>query len=109
MCLEIGFNINIPVSLVTPVDHSSCEPIPQSKMDTQSYLLTTIQSSIVCILFPGMGWLSDSVIGRHCSISLSLLFSCMILTTISYSIQNGTCGLPVSIAKYGFYVLLCYC
>ena len=101
MGLEIG--INIPVSLATPVDHSCWEPIPQSK-DTNSYLLTTVQSSIFWILFPVMGWLSDSVIGRHRSISLSLLFSWfgMILTTISYCIQNSTCGLPVSIAKYGF-------
>ena len=101
MCLQIG--INIPVSLATPVDYSCWEPIPHSK-DTQSYLLTTVQSSIFWILFPAMGWLSDSIIGRHRSVSLSLLFSWfgIVLTTISYCIQNSTCGLPVSIAKYGF-------
>ena len=101
MCLQIG--VDIPVSLATPVDHSCWEPIPHSK-DTQSYLLTTVQSSIFWILFPIMGWLSDSIIGRHRSISLSLLFSWfgIVLTTISYCIQNSTCGLPVSIAKYGF-------
>ena len=101
LCLMIRFKITF--ALVTKPEKSSCfEPIPDID-DTIQDIFYGLVSTILALLFPLIGWLTDTIIGRERAINLSL-WSCwcgILLQCISYSIQYGTCGLPVNIAKYG--------
>ena len=97
LCLVISFNITS--SLLTNPDNCF-QAITDATIEDTFYgpALT-----ILAVLFPLIGWLADTIIGRETAINLSL-WSCwcgILLQCISYSIQYGTCGLPVNIAKYG--------
>ena len=101
MCLSISFNITS--SLLTNPEKSSCfEAIPDVDATIQSIFLGfQVQATILGLLFPLIGWLTDTIIGRERAIDLSL-WSCwcgILLQCISYSIQYGTCGLPTNIAN----------
>ena len=104
--LCFAFELNITFSLVTNPEKSSCfEAIPDIADTTIQYiiLLYGLEATILGVLFPLIGWLTDTIIGRERAINLSL-WSCwcgILLQCISYSIQYGTCGLPTNIAKYG--------
>ena len=97
------FCINIISSLVTNPEKSSCfEAIPDVNAIIQDIFIG-VTLTIVLALFPVIGWLTDTIIGRERAINLSL-WSCwcgILLQCISYCIQYGTCGLPTNIAKYG--------
>ena len=101
LCWMIRFKITF--TLVTKPEKSSCfEPIPDID-DTTQDILAGVEATILALLFPLIGWLTDTIIGRERAINFSL-WSCwcgILLQCISYSIQYGTCGLPVNIAKYG--------
>ena len=101
LCWVIRFKIIS--SLVTKPEKSSCfEAIPDID-DTIQYIFYGVEFTIFGVLFPLIGWLTDTIIGRERAINLSL-WSCwcgILLQCISYSIQYGTCGLPANIAKYG--------
>ncbi len=101
--MDIAFNAAFAMS-TTPNKESCFAPIPEpagSIVATQ--VPSFIQNTLFFIAFPVMGWLADSVIGRIRSVNLSLRLTWFgsLLQMISYCIQYGMCGLPVSIAKYG--------
>ena len=102
MCF--GFSFNIISSLVTNPEKSSCfEAIPDIVDTTIQNIFYAVQFTILGVLFPLIGWLTDTIIGRERAIDFSL-WSCwcgILLQCISYCIQYGTCGLPTNIAKYG--------
>ena len=101
--LCFGFMFIITPSLVTKPEKSSCfEAIPNID-DTIQYIFYGVEFTIFGVLFPLIGWLTDTIIGRERAINLSL-WSCwcgILLQCISYCIQYRTCGLPTNIAKYG--------
>ena len=101
--LCFGFMFIITPSLVRNAEKSPClEAIPDVDVTIQD-ILYGFGSTILAVLFPLIGWLTDTIIGRERAINLSL-WSCwcgILLQCISYSIQYGTCGLPANIAKYG--------
>ena len=101
MCLQIS--INITSSIVTnPEKSSSFQPIPDVDATIQGIFLG-FQATILGVLYPLIGCLTDTIFGRERAINLSI-WSCwcgILLQCISYSIQYGTCGLPTNIAKYG--------
>ena len=101
--ISFGFITNIISSLVTNPENSSCfEAIPDVNAIIQDIFIG-VELTIVVVLFPLIGWLTDTIIGRERAINLSL-WSCwcgILLQCISYCIKYGTCGLPVNIAKYG--------
>ena len=102
--LCFGFSFNIISSLVTNPEKSSCfEATPDIVNTTIQVIFYGVQFTILGVLFPLIGWLTDTIIGRERAINFSL-WSCwcgILLQCISYSIQYGTCGLPANIAKYG--------
>ena len=60
MCLSISFNITS--SLVTNPEKSSCfEAIP----DVDATIQSRFQATILGVLFPLIGWLTDIIIGRE--------------------------------------------
>ena len=85
---------NIISELVTNAEKSSCfEPIPDID-DASIQIFREIEVTILAVLFPLIGWLADTIIGREKAINLSL-WSCwcgILLQCISYCIQYGTCG-----------------
>ena len=101
--LSFQFSFNI-ISLLTYPEKSSCfETIPDSVDARIQDIFHQVEATILAVLFPLIGWLTDTIIGRERAINLSL-WSCwcgILIQCISYSIQYGTCGLPVNIAKYG--------
>ena len=93
---------SIPFALFTAVDSYSCfYPVPDTVIP-QMYLFI-LQSSLLCLMFPFAGWVSDIVIGRDRSLSLSLWLCWFgsLLQCTSLCVQYGTCGLLVNVAKYG--------
>ena len=102
LCLPNIFNIIS--SLLTNPEKSSCfEALPDIVDATIQDILYGFESTILAVLYPLIGRLTDTIIGRERAINLSL-WSCwcgILLQCISYSMQYGTCGLPVNIAKYG--------
>ena len=102
--LCFGFMFNIISSLVTNLEKTSCfEATPDIVNTTIQYILYGVEYTMFGVLFPLIGWLTDTIIGRERAINFSL-WSCwcgILLQCISYCIQYGTCGLPVNIAKYG--------
>ena len=102
MCF--GFSFNIISSLVANPEKSSCfEAIPDIVDTTVQDIFYGVELTILAVLFPLIGWLTDTIIGRERAINFSL-WSCWcgtLLQCISYCIQYGTCGLPTNIAKYG--------
>ena len=105
MCF--GYSFNILSSLVTNPEKSSCFEAIHDVDDTIQVIFYGVQFTILAVLFPLIGWLTDTIIGRERAINLSL-WSCwcgILLQCISYSIQYATCGLPTNIAKYGISVV----
>ena len=101
MCTEVGFNIVL--SLATEPEASNCFDIIPEYDKSSIFIVSTLQTSLFCILYPFTGWLADVKIGRERAINFSL-WSCWfgtLLQVISYCIQYGTCGVPVNVAKYG--------
>ena len=95
---------NIIFGMLTNPEEKSCwAPFPEVGGSSYGYLVPTLQNVFLSFLYPFLGWLADTQIGRERAIHLSL-WSCWLgtlLQVISYCIQYGTCGLPVNIAKYG--------
>jgi peptide/histidine transporter 3/4 len=109
MSTTLGFNITL--SLVSDPEPISCWfPAPSIK-EANSVLISIVQGSLYFILYPVVGWLSDTIIGRSKTIQFSVWFCWFgtLLQVISYCIQYGTCGAAVSVAKYGisFIALVC--
>ena len=105
MCF--GYSFNILSSLVTNPEKSSCFEAISDVDATIQVIFYGIRFTILAVMFPLIGWLTDTIFGRERAINLSL-WSCwcgILLQCISYSIQYATCGLPVNIAKYGISVV----
>ena len=100
--LSIEISDNIIFGLLTNPEEPSCwAPFPEIR--GLSYLVPTLQYIFLSFVYPFLGWLADTQIGRERAIKSSL-WSCWLgtlLQVISYCIQYGTCGLSVNIAKYG--------
>ena len=101
LCLDIGFNIAFALS-TRPEEVTCWAPVPEENK-AAAYQISFVHNIIFFTAYPVMGWLADTKIGRQKSINLSLWFCWFgtFLQVSSYSIQYGTCGLPVNIAKYG--------
>ena len=109
MCIGLGFNITF--SIVINPEQSSCwAPVPDANK-VGAFIAAIIQACLYFVLYPLVGWLADTVIGRGSVIKWSLLLCWFgtLLQIISYCIQYGTCGLPVSIAKYGISLVALLC
>jgi peptide/histidine transporter 3/4 len=109
MCTALGFNITL--SLVTDPEPPSCwYPIPETQ-GFAGYILEIFQGCLYFILYPLVGWIADTVVGRgkliRCSVWLCWCGS--LLQVVSSCIQFGTCGIPVSIAKYGISLIALVC
>ena len=102
--LSIEISYNIIFGMLTKPEEKSCwAPFPEVVGSSHGYLVPTLQNIFLSFLYPFLGWLADTQIGRERAIHLSLWFCWLgtLLQVISYCIQYGTCGLPVNIAKYG--------
>ena len=70
MCLSISFNITS--TIVTNPEKSSCfQPIPDVDATTQSIFLG-FQATIFGVLYPLIGWLTDTIFGRERAIKLQI-------------------------------------
>ena len=100
--MDIAFNAAFAMS-TTPNQESCFAPIPEAGSIAATQVPSFVQNILFFIAFPVMGWLADSIIGRVSVINLSLRLTWFgsLLQMVSYCVQYGTCGLPVSIAKYG--------
>ena len=109
MCVELGFNITS--TLVEDPEQASCwAPIPGTKT-RNTLIVALIQTLLYFVLYPFLGWLTDTLLDRGKAMKASLLL-CWIgsfLQVVSYCIQYGTCGLPTSIAKYGISLVALLC
>ena len=100
--MDIAFNAAFAMS-TTPDQESCFAPIPETGSTAATQIPVFVQNILFFVMFPVMGWLADSVFGRGRAVNLSLRLTWLgsLLQIISYCIQYGTCGLPVSVAKYG--------
>ena len=84
-----------------------------SPIDTGCFTNETSQDGLVVVIvlqylflymaYPLTGWLADTKFGRG-RVVMSSLWLCwmgMLLQVASFCIQYGTCGWPISLAKYG--------
>ena len=99
MCNEIIFFIVNDMIKFYP---SSCAyPYPESDLTTQS--IVQIIQNAVFLFIPIAGWISDTKIGRGNAVYLSLWLGWVgtLLQCISSCFQYSSCGIIVSVGKYG--------
>ena len=109
MSLELGFNISF--TLFNEPEQSSCwAPYPDIDK-TRHLVVSLIQTYLYFALYPLLGWVTDTYIGRRRSMKMSLILCWVgsLLQVASYCIQYGTCGWPTSIAKYGISLVAFLC
>ena len=101
MCTALGFSISS--SIVTSPESQSCwHSVPDTK-EVNIYAINIIQGCVYYILYPLVGWIADTKLGRSKTIKFSV-WCCWfgtLIQMISLCIQYSTCGLLVSISKYG--------
>lgn len=100
MCLI--FLQSILYRLVSPPDNGTCFSTDDTN---QNGLVVAIvlQYLLLYMAYPLTGWLADTKLGRGRVVLLSIQ-ACwfgMLLQVVSFCIQYGTCGWPISFAKYG--------
>ena len=109
MCIALGFNITF--TLVSNPEPSSCyASVPDTK-PTNSLVISLIQTCLYFVLYPILGWLTDTYINRQRAMKMSIVLCWLgsLLQVVSYCIQYGTCGLPTSFAKYGISLIALIC
>ncbi len=95
--------LNITFNLVSSPEQTWCwDPVPETK-DSNALTIALIQTCLYFLLYPVLGWLTDTLIdrGKAMRSSVYLCWLGSLLQVISYCVQYGTCGLPTSVAKYG--------
>ena len=105
--LSLTLGNNISLLLATAPETSSCYDPVADVIPVSANLVPALQNSLICLMFPFTGWLADTVLGRRRAINISL-WCCWLgsmLQIASLCLQNGMCGLPVNIAKYGISVV----
>ena len=109
MCTELGLSITF--SLVSDPEQSSCWAPAPITTSSHALIIALVQTSLYFLLYPVLGWLTDTLIdrGRAMKCSIYLCWVGSILQVISSCIQYGTCGLPTSIAKYGISLVAFIC
>ena len=101
MCLI--FLQSILYRIVSPVDISACFYTEGNISNNGLVVATVLQYLFLYLAYPFTGWLADTRVGRG-RVVLFSVWMCwvgMLLQVSSFCIQYGTCGWPVSFAKYG--------
>ena len=101
MCTVLGYSTVF--SIASDPEGPSCWYTFPDINSTYIYAFSVIQSCLYFLLYPLVGWIADVKLGRSKVIQLSI-WCCWygtLVHMISLCIQYSTCGLPVSIAKYG--------
>ena len=109
MCTALGFNITY--TLVSEPEQYSCWAVMTDTKASNSFIVSLIQTCLYFVLYPILGWLTDTFVNRKRAMKMSL-FLCWfgsLLQVVSYCIQYGTCGLPTSFAKYGLSLVALLC
>ncbi len=109
MCTALGFNITF--TLVSNPEQTSCyAPVPDTE-PINSLVISLIQTVLYFVLYPFLGWLTDTYINRQRAMKISIVLCWFgsLLQLVSYCVQYGTCGHPTSFAKYGISLVALIC
>lgn len=101
MCLI--FLQSILFRLVSPIDTGTSCFTTDGTNQNGLVVAIVLQYIFLYLAYPLTGWFADTVIGRGRVVLLSvqLCWLGMLLQVASFCIQYGSCGWPISLAKYG--------
>ncbi len=96
---------SIAFSLIYPSTHESCfeeQPLEPKDMTYSPYILRTLQSTVTYLAFPVMGWIAEVLVGRTKMVTFSIhsMWLGMVFVTLSYVLQQLTCGIQNTIVNY---------
>ena len=88
--------------IITPPDVSCTSPFPELA-NGNWYSIIVICFNSLFLLVPVVGWLSDTIIGRHHALNVALWAGWLgtLLQSISGCLQFSSCHTVASVGKYG--------